>query len=62
MKKEIFTEVQFYRNGQYVTKALRGDKLTFIKNRLNNRKSKNMILEVSTYNTCDFSTISSLKF
>lgn len=62
MTKEIFTEVQFCRNGTYITKVFKGDKLNFIKDRLTNRKTKNMILEVNTYSSYDFSTISSLRF
>ena len=56
------TEIQFFKNDQYITKTLKGDKIEFIKNRLATRKSKNMILEVSTYSTYDFATINSLKF
>lgn len=42
----IITEIQFFKNDQYITKTLKGDKIEFIKNRLATRKSKNMILEV----------------
>lgn len=56
------TEIQFFKNDQYITKTLKGDKIEFIKNRLVTRKAKNMILEVNTYNTYDFATINSLKF
>ena len=56
------TEIQFFKNNQYITKTLKGDKIEFIKNRLAKRKSKNMILEVNTYNTYDFATINSLNF
>jgi len=58
----IITEIQFFKNNQYITKTLKGDKIEFIKNRLVTRKAKNMILEVNTYNTYDFETISSLNF
>ena len=56
------TEIQFFKNDQYITKTLKGDKIEFIKNRIATRKSKNMILEVNTYNIYDFETINSLKF
>lgn len=58
----IYTEIQFYKNGLYITKSFKGDLLESIKNRVAKRKTKNILLSASTYILKDFATIDTLNF
>lgn len=58
----IFTELTFLDNDGYEDKrTLKGDKIDFILKRLSNKKTKNNLVCVSTYNDDNFETIKQIK-
>lgn len=54
----IFTELTFLDSTGYETKkSLRGDKVDFVINRLNIKKTKNKLVMIETYSNLNFETI-----